>query len=75
MGSIVDTGVCPVCGEEYLYDLDLRTLEYTKLSACACDRFKHHVEDFLKKRGLWEEFLRYHEELEAQFKEENENYD
>ena len=32
MVSVQDIAICPTCGEEYWYDLDCRTCEYTKLS-------------------------------------------
>jgi hypothetical protein len=68
MGSVQNVDVCPVCGEEYWYELDLRTGEYRKLTMCKCDRFARDVEEFLKTKGLWEEFLRFHEERERELK-------
>jgi len=70
MAGITDTDICPVCGEEYWYDFDCTTGEYTKLSACACDRWRMDAEDFLKEKGLWEEFQRFHEEREKEEAEE-----
>ena len=70
MPTVQDTAVCPVCGEEYWYEFDLRTGEYRKLTMCACDRYVRDAEKFLKMKGLWEEFLKFHEEREKEYKEE-----
>lgn len=69
MVGVVDTEVCKVCGEEYWYSFEFPT-GYTKLTACKCDRFVTDVEDFLKEKGLWEEFLRFHEEREKKLQKE-----
>jgi hypothetical protein len=69
MPSVQDKAVCPICGEEYWYEFDLRTGEYTKLTMCACDRYVSDAEEFLKMKGLWEEFLKFHEEREKEYKE------
>jgi nuclear transport factor 2 (NTF2) superfamily protein len=68
MVSVQGTDVCPNCGEEYWYNFDCTTLEYTKLTACACDRFMCDAEEFLKNKGLWEEFLKFHEEREREYR-------
>jgi len=68
MPTVQGTAVCPVCGEVYWYEFDLRTGEYRKLTMCACDRFRANVEEFLKKKGLWSEFLKFHEEREKEYK-------
>jgi len=70
MSSVQNTEVCPTCGEEYWYDLDLRSCEYTKISQCHCDRIKKDMEDFLKEKGLWEEFKKFHIEREREYREE-----
>jgi len=49
MSSVQDTDVCIVCGEEYWYDFDCRTGEYTKLSMCKCDRQREKLEQKIKK--------------------------
>jgi hypothetical protein len=68
MPTTQGTAVCPTCGEVYWYEFDCHSCEYTKISMCKCDRFMHDAEEFLKKKGLWEEFLKYHEEREKQYK-------
>jgi hypothetical protein len=72
MVSVQDTEVCPKCGEEYWYDFDCNTCEYTVLSMCACDRYAFDAEEFLKEKGLFEEFKAFHEERERERKEEQE---
>lgn len=64
MGGIIDLDECPICGEEFWYDYDGRTGEFTKLTMCRCDRIMVYVEEFLKSRGLLEEFEKYVEEME-----------
>jgi hypothetical protein len=70
MVKVQDTAICPSCGEEYWYEFDLRTGEYTKLTMCKCDRFMRDAEEFLKMKGLWKEFLRFHEEREKEHESE-----
>ena len=72
MPSVQGVDVCPVCGEEYWYDFDCRTGEYSKLSMCACDRWRYDAEEFLKMKGLFEEFKKFHEERERERKQEDE---
>jgi hypothetical protein len=72
MAHVDDTDVCPECGEEYLYEFDCRTGEYTKLSMCKCDRYVFDAEEFLKSKGLFEEFKKFHEERGKQRGEEEE---
>jgi hypothetical protein len=71
MVTVENTDVCYACGEEITYEFDCRTGEYTKMTMCACDRYSHDAEVFLKKRGLFEEFKKFHEELEAERKEDS----
>jgi len=73
MSSVTNVDVCPVCGEEYWYDFDCRTGEYTKLSMCHCDRIRRDMEEFLKEKGLWEEFKKFHEEREKEIRGEKED--
>ena len=54
MSSVNNTDVCSACGEEFWYDVDLRTGEYTKISSCRCDRYVLFLEEFLKERSLLE---------------------
>jgi len=75
MVSVQETKVCIVCGEEYLVDFDCRTGEVTKLSMCACDRWRADAEKFLKQKGLFEEFLKFHEEREKELKKEREEWE
>jgi len=49
MSSVQNTAVCIVCGEEYWYDFDCRTGEYTKLSMCKCDRERERLREENKK--------------------------
>jgi len=72
MVSVQDIKVCPTCGEEYWYDLDCRTGEFTKLSMCKCDRMIMYAEEFLKEKGLLEEFEKFVAEMEKE-REEEEN--
>jgi hypothetical protein len=74
MVHVDDTDVCPVCGEEYWYDFDCATGKYTKLSMCACDRYVFDAEEFLKSKGLLEEFKKFHEERERERLKEKEEY-
>jgi len=69
MPTVQGTAICPVCGEEYWYELDLRSGEYRKLTMCKCDRFMRDAEEFLRSKGLWEEFKRFHEQREKEYKE------
>ena len=66
MTTVDGTDVCMACGEEYWYQLDCRTGEYTKLSMCACDRRMANAEDFLKAKGLLQEFEDYHKKCEEE---------
>jgi proteasome assembly chaperone (PAC2) family protein len=68
MVGVSGVEVCPICGEEYEYYVDCTTMEYMK-SMCKCDRFAYDAEEFLKRRGLWEEFLKFHEERERAYKQ------
>jgi hypothetical protein len=68
MVTVQNVATCPVCEEEYLYEVDLRTGEIVKLTLCKCDRFVRDAEEFLKKRGLWIEFLKYHKMKERMLK-------
>ena len=72
MVSVQDIKVCPTCGEEYWYDLDCRTGEFTKLSMCKCDRMIMYAEEFLKEKGLLNEFEKFVAEREKE-REEEEN--
>jgi hypothetical protein len=66
MPTVENTEVCPSCGEEYWYEFDCRTLTYTKLTMCKCDRFIHDAKEFLKMKGLWKEFMKFHKEREKE---------
>jgi len=68
MPRVTDTDVCPVCGEKFWYDFDCRTGEYSKITMCACDRRMWDAEEFLKMKGLYEEFVKFHEERENERK-------
>jgi len=70
MGKVIDTEVCPICGEEYQVELDIDELTYTKITMCKCDRFRADVEKFLRERGLWEEFLRFFKKNEEERKDD-----
>ena len=73
MVSLQDTAICLTCGEEYWFDLDCRTGKYTKLSMCKCDRMIMYAREFLKKKGLLDEFDKYMAEREKEEKEEEED--
>jgi len=62
MSAVQDTEICMVCGEEYWYEFDCRTFEYTKLTMCKCDRELQKAKEFLKKKGLLKEFLSFKSE-------------
>jgi len=66
MGGVQDTDVCKTCGEEYWYDFDTRTMQYSKLGSCYCDRATIDVKEFLKEKGLWEEFKEFHKRREKE---------
>jgi len=66
--SISDTKVCMVCGEEFWYTFDCKTGEYTKTSACKCDRKAMFVEAFLEDRDLLETFNKEFKESEKEYK-------
>jgi hypothetical protein len=66
MVVVEDMDVCPNCGEEYSYEVNCSTGEYRKMSMCKCDRELFDAEEFLKGRGLLEEFRRFHEEMEKE---------
>ena len=64
MAGILDSDVCQTCGEEYWYSY--KGFEYSKVSMCECDRYVRNVEEFLKQKGMLEEFERFHEERERE---------
>ena len=66
MVTVDNTDVCIVCGEEFWYQFDCRTGEYTKISQCACDRLMNDMVEFLREHGLYEEFQRYHSERKSE---------
>ena len=66
MPGVTNTDVCPKCGEEFWYGLDCKTFEYTALSECKCDRLQRYAEEFLKEKGLFEEFQKYVENMEKE---------
>jgi len=73
MVNVEGIDVCSVCGEEYWFDLDCQTGEYTKLSMCKCDRIVEYAREFLKKKGLLDEFDKFVAEREKEEKEEGED--
>ena len=70
MVTVEGIDVCPVCGEEYRYDFDCRTGEYTKLTMCKCDRIIEYAREFLEKKGLLDEFEKFVAEMEKEREEE-----
>jgi len=68
MTKVQDTRICDGCGEEYWYEFDCNTGEVSKLSMCACDRWIADAKEFLKEKGLLEEFEKFHEEREKEYK-------
>ncbi|ADC64701.1 hypothetical protein Ferp_0527 [Ferroglobus placidus DSM 10642] len=67
MGSVTNTAICPVCGEEYWYDYDTRTGTTTKLSSCACDREIECMREFIRMKGLKDEFREFMREREKEY--------
>jgi hypothetical protein len=70
MTSVTNTDICPRCGEEFWYELDCRTFEYTVISECKCDRIQRCIEEFLKDKGLLEDFQKYVDDMEKERVEE-----
>jgi hypothetical protein len=64
MPSVQNTDICPTCGEEFWYDFDCRTGEYTKISKCKCDREIEYAREFIEKKGLLDEFEKFVAEME-----------
>jgi len=66
MVSVQNTEICPTCGEEYWYDFDCQTCEYTKISKCKCDRMIEYAREFIERKGLLGEFEKFVAEMEEE---------
>ena len=75
MSSVMNFDMCPFCNEEYWYDFDCKSSEYTKVTMCKCDRYKNNVEEFLRQKKLFEEFEKFHAKKEKQVKREKQEED
>uniref|UniRef100_A0A7C2N9G6 Uncharacterized protein n=1 Tax=Archaeoglobus fulgidus TaxID=2234 RepID=A0A7C2N9G6_ARCFL len=63
MSGFIDDEVCPTCGETFAIEFDPKA-GYRKISQCYCDRLLGDVRDFLKEKGLWDEFVEFHRSKE-----------
>jgi len=66
MSGVIDEGVCPQCGETYTYEFDTRSWEFSKLTACRCDRVVDYYIEFIKRKGLEQEFEEFKKEKEKE---------
>ena len=56
MGSVVRTDVCPICGTEYTVEMTT-TGEYRIIEPCKCSKIIQEAFNFIKEKGLWNEFI------------------
>jgi len=70
MPTVQNTAICPECKEEYWYELDCRTGEITKLTMCKCDRWIRDAKEFLKMKGLLDEFNKFHNKREQKLRKQ-----